>query len=735
MQSAAPDGPADWAALETESMAASAAVADLPRKLQGSAVVTEALEAVRTLTLIRSNGGSALTTVQSPSVAHATGGWPALLASMLATPAWCGCEVPSLDQVPDWLWGDYAAWLFAHPHEFTAVGEAERYSTHTPRHLEVLARWVERNAASAAVASAAEAYEKGAAVMPLCFAPKNFRRLAELRGAILSRHAQGQGVVEGSLLRPRAGRPLRVGFVGEHFGSSGLNRALLPLFADMDPLEFETLLFSLNDVAPAVCTRAKEFHVLPAEVAAQISLLREAMLDVLVFTGEVGVKADALTRVALERVAPLQIVAPRNGLTSGLPEIDVYLSATLPPTAESGADFSERVGLVRGPSEIFALEATRGDAIEPVTREALGLPAVGVVFSALVTPRGVSAETASTWVRALASNPGARLLLVLAAPAEKAQRLGHQFETILKEHGVESDRVVLLPVREDADARGLLRVADVYLHSLEGFDAVWVAEALMLGLPVVAAARPDAPDRDAPARLLSQVGLAEFAATDAAGYETLVASLAADGARRTRIRGQINEAVEAGPDFLDTLAASDAFGALLETAYDELCALETCAFRAQREPLRCFSDDDARAGIESAQNARLRDDMESAIHEARLALRADPVNADARALYGQLLATTGRPGRGVVYLLAAVQRRSGDAKVWLALAEALRADGQMNEAVQALESALRADEENVEGWLLLMDLAEGAGATDLATEALNALKRLAPGDPRVVALS
>jgi len=741
LHSESADRSAAQAALDADIHGASEAVALMPRHLQGSLIVREVLDAVQALSLVRSNGRLAPTGDPSPAFANGTKSWPALLATMLETPAWCWREAPALDEVPNWLWGDYAAWLFAKPCEFTAAGDAERYSAHMLRHLEVLVRWVERNAASLAVSAAAEAYEKVAVANPLLFVRKDSRRLAELRGTVLSRRVESDYLAEGSPLTPRAGRPLRVGFIGKDFEATSVNRAMLPLFEYLDPREFETLLFSLDETDSAFATRcrsrAKEFHVLPADVARRVERLREATLDVIVFAGEVGVAADALTRIALRRVAPLQVCTQRNGVTSGLPKMDIYVSGALAATAKAGLDFSERIGVLRGPPDVFALEAAGPEPVEPVTREALGLPAAGVLFAALVTDRGVSPETLRAWADALADNPGARILIVLLATGKIAERLGDQFETILAERAVASDRVSLLPVGEgaDAEARRLLRIADVYLHPLEGFDAVWVAEALMLGLPVVAAINAGVPDRDAPARLLNQAGLAGFAAPDVATYRTLTTSLAGDVAQRTRIRRQIAAATDAGPDFLDTLAASDAFGALLETAYDELCASDARAFSAEREPLRCYSDDDAKAGVESARVAHLGGDLESALHEVRLALRADPVNAEARVLYGRLLIATARPGRAVDYLLAAVQRLGGDVTVWLSLAEALRADGQMNEAVQALESALRVDQENIEAWFMLMDLAEGAGATELANDALTTLKRLAPGDPRVIALS
>src|SRR4051812_4860266 len=70
-------------------------------------------------------------------------GWPGILAGMLFGPAWQSPNAPALDVAPDWLWGDYAEWLFTVPQRFTALGQTAAYAAYLIPRMENLLRWVE----------------------------------------------------------------------------------------------------------------------------------------------------------------------------------------------------------------------------------------------------------------------------------------------------------------------------------------------------------------------------------------------------------------------------------------------------------------------------------------------------------------------------------------------------------------------------------------------------------------
>jgi predicted O-linked N-acetylglucosamine transferase (SPINDLY family) len=280
----------------------------------------------------------------------------------------------------------------------------------------------------------------------------------------------------------------------------------------------------------------------------------------------------------------------------------------------------------------------------------------------------------------------------------------------------------------------LLGIADLYLNPLTSFEPVWLAQALTLGLPVLALGQPAGADLDA-VRLLRSMELPELIARDSSDYVNRAGELAVNAASRTALVTRIKTALEMGPEFLDTLAAGDAFGALLETAFDDMVALGRKKFRTKREPLSHGLGGNFAEHLELGFAAQTRSDLDSAAVEARLALLTEPTHPRARLLAGQVALAQGRASRAVEYLMAAVQHADGDAGIWLTLAQALRANSQTPQAIQALETGLQLDRNNVTGLLLMAELARDAGSEEIAAETIQMLQQVAPDDPRVLALN
>ncbi|MBI5767159.1 MAG: hypothetical protein HZA93_05140 [Verrucomicrobia bacterium] len=674
------------------------------------------------------------------------GKWPALLGAMLLAPAWQWPKAPLFGAVPDWLWADYAAWIFTPPRQCHQTGDADRYAAHVARHLDELNRWLKRNPGSPVVRAAAGAYVRVSSVIPMRCAEGDRRRAQALRGEFLARFHAGGLAAPVIAPTPRIGRRLRVGFVDTRFGPGADLRAVRPAFAQLDPRSFETLAFSLAQDEDEFARRSERsvptVEVLPPGLTEQVAELRSRLLDVVVYGGDVASRLGDITRLASQRVAPLQVVNDRSGLTSGLPEIELYVMGDRPDAAEVSAEFTERLGLLRGPAHSFVLPAAGEPAGGENPRVALGLPAGVTLFSAVVTATGVPVETLEKWARVLARCPESRLLIArIADELEPDAAAGvasfcAAMDGQLATHGVDAERVSVFPVPTGAidEVRTLLRIADIYLDSSDGSETTWLAEALVQGRPAVVTGSGRQARRAATAGMAAALDLSGLIAPDAESFVLLAAKLAADAPARQNAVTAIKAAVGAGPGFLDELAASDAFGALLETAFDELAALGLAAFRTQREPLRCFAPEEVAGSVAAGEAALAAGDHESASTEAALALRADPLNSAARILRGRALLAEGEAARAVTYLLAAVERRHDDAELWFTLATALRQNQQAAAAIQALEASLRLDRTRVDAWLLLLDMAGSANAADLVRDAREALQQIAPDDPRVLAL-
>jgi hypothetical protein len=377
-------------------------------------------------------------------------------------------------------------------------------------------------------------------------------------------------------------------------------------------------------------------------------------------------------------------------VTTGLPEIDLYVSGTATEAPGAEAHFTERLGLVTGPAHAFNYEV---DRVEPVTtwdREKLGLPAEGVVFVSAANYFKVIPEMRRVWARLLAAVPGSSLLLHPFNPNWSShypiRRFQAELEGVLADHGVAASRLAVsshrLPTRNDVKA--LLAVGDVYLDTFPFGGVNSLIDPLELGLPVVVWEGATMRSRMG-AALLRQLQLPELIASEEAAYLEIARRLAGDPAARTAVQEKVRTQMEAAPLFLDPLAASDLFGGLLETAFDELAAVGHEEFRRNETPLRSPA--------------------------------ATPIDPAGRHAAGRAMLDAGRIDRGTDYLMAAVNGDSNNPEMWFDLAQGFRRRGQNSEAIQALEASLRIDPSRVPAWGMLVELAQNVGALDLAAEA------------------
>jgi protein O-GlcNAc transferase len=722
--------------LATTLLSASEAVAALPRQDPGSSVVLRVRELVAALTRAGVLAQVFTADEATEQTRSLRSNWPGVLARMLVQPSWRAPRSQSFDHVPDWLWQDFGRWVFTPPARFSAASDWDGFFGALIVHLTELNRWVNRNAGSAAVRAAVQAYIDHATGLPQIASPSRLNEYVALRGRLLTRFFMGTSKPVAPELYMRAGRRLRVGFVQTQFGPNRTTYAVVPYFEHLDCHAFDVSLFALTESqSPEAehCERSGHpIKILPPSLEARIERFQEEQLDVIVFGENLAEQFNDVTRLALHRLAPLQISTGSRQNSLGLPEIDLFVAGA----SSTGSALPEttvgRAGRLSGPVSSFGILPLGPEQLAGHSREALQLPRAEILLGLVVTSSGMFREQLASCVRVLESTVGTSLVVgfLPLAEGEGPEAFCSEIDGLLAEHGVTSSRVIVVPVTVDAagDVLRLITVADVLLAPEANAGDLWIAQALSAGIPVVSAG--------AGAAMFQATGSEELLGRDATEFVALAREIATDASRRADLSARIKTAISAGPDFTDTLAASDAFGSLIETAFDELSALGRAEFRGAREPLSCFRTENLSETIEAGCAALARSDTEAAAFECNLALRTDPTSAQARLLKGRVLLAEGNAGRAVDYLLAAVERAGGsDSSTWFALAEALRANDQGSQAIQALEACLRTDPANLDALLLVIEIAQQVGATEIARDAFQGLQQLAPNDPRVVAMA
>ena len=677
-------------------------------------------------------------TVQVPEAK----GWPGLLAKMILRPAWACPRLPPMDKAPDWLWADYAAWMMAVPEMFAARGQADRFAAYWESQLNELARWVEANPAAAVVKAGLDRYLAQSAFPTLRLSRLDLRRHAELHARLIARLERRAGKDQPPILLAREGRRLRVGFVLAAFDGSPAMQAALPMIANLDPDRFEVELFvqwlTHSRWEQHVRTTVSQMQVLPADPAGQSGMMSQAGLDILVFAADLTGDRGDLVKLAAHRLAPLQVAtSAHHTVTTGCGMIDLFVLGELTDLADLTSQLGERVGLVPGPTRVFDQLTAGHTSTTQWNRSAMNLPENAVVFIAAASWGQIGPETQAMWADLLARLPDSRLLVQRIGPdcdcAAAAQQFCSGFDRVLAARGVADDRLMVLPseLPSHADIEALFKIGDVFLDVDPSDDETAALSALKTGLPVISLAGPAWRSRRV-ATLLRSLGLGDLVVAGQEEYAALAVRLALDLQVRTGVTERIRHALATAPAVFDGLAWGDGFGDLIEVAFDEILAAGASAFRATRLPLRVPADPVSPSDrLTAGQDALAQGDYFIAMAEARSALRAEPASPSARALLGRALLGLDQPRRAVDYLLASVETGAADAACWFDLARALKLNQQPTQAVQAIEASLRLDPKFADGWLMLIELAEAAGATDLAREAVGTLGTLVPDHPRL----
>ncbi|MFN7899587.1 MAG: tetratricopeptide repeat protein [Synechococcaceae cyanobacterium] len=147
---------------------------------------------------------------------------------------------------------------------------------------------------------------------------------------------------------PGPKRPPRLGLLSGFFYEHSHARAFEGLITGLEGSRLETILIHLatapSDAVGArlgqACSRVVRLSPRMAEAR---QMLADLELDVLFFT-DLGMHPQ-MTLLALQRLAPIQITGWGMPMTSGLPRIDHYISATAVEPAEAQSHYCE--GLVR----------------------------------------------------------------------------------------------------------------------------------------------------------------------------------------------------------------------------------------------------------------------------------------------------------------------------------------------------------------------------------------------------
>jgi predicted O-linked N-acetylglucosamine transferase (SPINDLY family)/glycosyltransferase involved in cell wall biosynthesis len=486
-------------------------------------------------------------------------------------------ELPlSFESIPSWFFEDYVLYQIFAPEYFKKIGEADQYKRHIRAVLEEILRIICKEPRSPQSLKLSQIVAAKLNVIPLLFNRDGNREIYALRARIIAHYLESRGfkLNEAAVKAPANRQRIKVGFLNAHFSSQTETYTSIPAFSHLDRRRFEVVVYSLNSgggILENYCrSRSEEFVVLPKELDGQVNKIRGDALDAIVLGTNVTAVTNQVALLASFRLAPVQLVNNSSPVTSGMANVDGYLSGSFLVDPDTADQYSEKVLEFDGAAHCFNYEVDRRPPVVKISRGDLGIPQDAVVYFSGANCFKIIPEMQEAWARILAKVPGSVLLLHPFNPNWASQYPVRRFErnmlAALARHGVEANRLVLsrerLPSR--SDVLELIKLSDIYLDSFPFAGVNSAVDPLEVGIPLVACEMQTFRSRMA-GSLLRELKIEELIASGEDEYIDLATKLGLDSAYRAEVSQKIVFAMGQNPRFLDSAAYSANMGRIIES--------------------------------------------------------------------------------------------------------------------------------------------------------------------------
>jgi len=242
------------------------------------------------------------------------------------------------------------------------------------------------------------------------------------------------------VLDTRAKRPLRLGFVSADLRQHPVAFFLERLIENIDRSEFSVHFYfdarSSDEITARFKTMADGWIDISGmtDNAKVANLISEQQIDILF---DLGGHTSERIRLFVNRIAPVQATYLGYSATTGLPEMDYFITDTvLDPAGQTEAHYTEK--LCRLGSAFATYTAPRNDIVAgPLPMLKNGYP----VFGSFHKLTKISPRTIMLWAKVLSVVPDAKMLLVAKGLGTESakQRILDAFLS----HGIESSRLEL----------------------------------------------------------------------------------------------------------------------------------------------------------------------------------------------------------------------------------------------------------------------------------------------------
>lgn len=332
------------------------------------------------------------------------------------------------------------------------------------------------------------------------------------------------------------GSKCKIGIVSAHIHEHSVWRAIVQGWVEhLDPTQFEIYIFHTGTGRDAqtewAVRRATRFYYAEGDWVAWAKVISDARIDVLAYP-EIGMDSTTV-RLASLRLAPVQLASWGHPITTGLPTMDVFVSARALEPRGAEAHYTEKLVELPGLGccyHPFALAPT------PIDLSRWGLSKIDRILLCAGTSFKYAPQNDALWVDIARRCQPCKLIFFRSKPESLPTLLEARLRKAFADADMDFDtHVRFIPWLPQTDFFALLDRAEAYLDSI-GFSGFNTAmQAVERCTPIVAWEGQFMRGRFA-SGILRELGLDEWIATSTSEYAALVERLCASSALRDDVR-------------------------------------------------------------------------------------------------------------------------------------------------------------------------------------------------------
>lgn len=477
--------------------------------------------------------------------------------------------------VPQWFLNEFLEFIFYLPTYFQELGEAENYADYMEQLVDLIHGIIMKNPDSQIWQQIAKWFADLVNFMPLYFTDRNLKSIYQKRAAILAYLLEKDGHKLDCQLpaRPSDRHKIRLGVLKVNLAPVSETFTTIPVFEYLDRDKFEVILYLLEITGESIekyCqSRVDKLVKLPDKLSERVELIRGDNVDILFVGSIVTNAAQEIILLSLHRLGRVQVTYFASPVTTGIRNMDYYISGTLTEGSESRSHYSEELVKMEGTGFCFNYELLPQESRMEFSRQRLGIPEEATVFASGANMSKVIPEVRESWAKIIAAVPNAALLLYpfgggWSDNGSKTAFINNIYARFEK-YGVERRRLIVLnslPGR--AEVKEVLKLADVYLDSYPFGGANSMVDPLEVGVATVAMEGKSLRSRQG-AAMLRELEMFDLIAVGEESYIKLSVRLGSDRSLREEKAREIGERMRrSGPKFPDSCAYSAQMGAIFE---------------------------------------------------------------------------------------------------------------------------------------------------------------------------